>query len=64
MVLNFNPENFLDGCFDTLNTRITKLDYLTGVGNDNMIMLLRSVRFFKLCQIFTELMLSNKVAGQ
>ena len=51
MVLNFNPEDLFDRCFDTLDARITKLNDFPGISNDNMVMLFRSVRFFKLCQV-------------
>ncbi len=64
MVLDFNSEDFLDSCFDTLNPRITKFDYLTRICKNYVVMLFGSVRFFELCQVLPELMLSHQIACQ
>ncbi|MNY31601.1 hypothetical protein D3C86_1657700 [compost metagenome] len=64
MVLNFNSEDFFDGRFDTLNSWITKLDHFSRIRENNVVMLLGSVGFFKLCEIFTELVFTHQVTRQ
>ena len=43
---------------------ITKLNHLTAINADNMIMLSVAVGFFELRHVFSELMPGHKIAGQ
>lgn len=62
MVLNFYPKHFFYRRFDRLDSWITKFNYFTGVSENNVVMLFIPVRFLKLSDIFTKLVLANQVA--
>ena len=61
MVLYRHAKQFFNGCFDCLNAWVTKFDDFTSIGANHMVMLLGTVRFFELCDIFSELMLADKI---
>jgi len=57
MVHNFNVENLFNGGFNCFNSRVTKFQYFTGLGHDNVVVLFVLVRLFKLRRIFAKLVL-------
>lgn len=63
-MLNGNPEKFFDGVFDALNTWITEFDHFTRVCADHMVMLLGSMRFLKLSNVLSKLVLSDQITSQ
>ena len=63
-MLYLHTEHFFDRCFNGLYPWVTEFDYLSGIRADHMIMLLGAVRFFELCNILPELMLTHQIAGE
>lgn len=57
-----NTQSFFNSILDFLNTRITKLENITGCKIYKMIMLFEFVRLLKLSAIILELMLNNQIA--
>ncbi len=64
MVLNFDTKNFFNGRFNALDTWITKFDYFSCVGANEVVVLLGTMRFFELSNVLSKLMLPNKVTRQ
>ena len=58
---DFDTEYFLKGSFDILNTRVAKLEHISSIHENNVVMLLILVGAFKVCCILAKLMFSNKV---
>jgi len=58
---DFNAKNLLESSFDVLNTWVAKLEYISRVHQNNMIVLLILVGAFKVSGILAKLMFSNKV---
>lgn len=63
-MLDIYTEKFFNGCFDLLNSGVTKFNDLTGVGDNEVVVLFGCVRSFKLRQVFAKLVLSDQIASQ
>jgi len=63
MVHYLNVKDFLYRLLDIFNPRVTKLQDLTRIRADDVIVLLVLVRLLKLGGILSELVFSNEVAG-
>ncbi len=64
MVMDRHPKQFFNRCFDGLYSRVAEFDYFTSVCANHVVVLLGTVRFFKLRDVFSKLMLPHKIAGQ
>jgi len=64
MVLDLNAKYFFYRRFDVLDARIAEFDDFSGIGADDMVVLLGAVRFFKLGDVLSELVLADQVAGE
>lgn len=64
MVLDFHAKHFFYGGFDVLNPWITKLNDFSCVGHNHVIVLFGTVGFFKLGDVFPELVFPHEVTSQ
>ncbi len=64
MVLDRYAKQFLNGCFDGLNARVTKFNDFSGVSADHVVVLLGTVRLLELRNVFSKLMLAHKITCQ
>ncbi len=64
MRIDLDVEHLFDGFFYRLYPRIAKLYDFARIGKNYMVMLAIKVRFFILCLILPELMLSNQLTFQ
>src|SRR6187399_1503428 len=60
MVHDFEMEEIPHGCFDLLNTGITKFNHFSALDTDEMIMLFKPIGFFILGQVLSKLMFSDQ----
>ena len=63
-MLHFYTEDLFDCCFDILDAWITELNHFTGIGNDHVVVLLGSMRFFKLRDVLPELVFAHQITSQ
>ena len=61
MVLDGHAKQLFNGCLDRLNARVTKFDDFSSIGANHVVVLLGTVGFFELSDIFSELMLADKI---
>ena len=61
MMSNINVKHILEGLFDILYPRITKLHDFAGTSHQDVVMLSKAVRLLILCQILTKLMLRHQI---
>ena len=59
VIIDFDIEDFLNGFFDGLNSRIAELHDLSSICEDHVVVLPIEIRFFVLCLIFSKLVLPN-----
>lgn len=64
MVLDGHTEQLFYCRFDGLDPGVAEFNDFTGIGANHVIVLLRTVGFFKLRHVFSELVLADQVAGQ
>lgn len=64
MVLNIYTKKFFNGCFYLLNAGVAKFNHLSGVCDNKVVVLFGRMRFFKLRQVFTKLVLSDQITSQ
>src|SRR5690606_41601177 len=62
MAVNIDSEIIFNRFFNRLNSRFTKFDYFSRIGNDNVIVLFVEVRFFVMSLVLRELVFSNQSA--
>jgi len=64
MVMNFNTENLLNCFFDGLYPRVAKLDHLSRIGHNDVVVLLVEIRFLVVALVLPELVPAYKAALQ
>jgi hypothetical protein len=62
MMQHVEMQDLLNSGLNILDTRIAKLNHPVTFSANQMVVLLVSVRFFVLCQVFTKLMLADQIA--
>ena len=62
MVEHLDAEQLLERGLDLLNARVAKLDDFTGVGEDDVVVLLDAVAFLVLGHFFAKLVLADQIA--
>ena len=60
MVVNLDAEYFFDGFFDGLYSWVTKFNHFTGIGHDNMIVLLVEIGLLVMRLVLSKLVLANQ----
>src|SRR5690606_8747553 len=62
MMLDIELQEVADHGLDLVDARIAKLDHLAALYANNVIVLLITIRFFKLGHVFTKLVFGDQVA--
>jgi len=60
-MMNFNAENLLQRRFNALNTRVTELQHLIAIGENNVVVLLILKSTLIMGRVLAELMLTHQI---
>lgn len=64
MVVNFNAEYLFDGFFYRLDPRVAKLDHLSGIRHNDVVMLLVKIRLLVMALVLAKLVAAHQPAVQ